>query len=773
MGILSRTLLKETAAGALLGTTLFTFILFLRSLGRLFEQLVTSRSDLDQIGALFLLIIPPALTFTIPVGVLVGALIALGRMSGDGEIIAMRAAGIPSRRLLIPILLFSFAGFCLAFYTSCFLTPWATRETYRILNQIGAAQLTAEIRPRIFEEQFPNRVLYVEDVVPGPVVRWKRVLIADMRPPAERDGAGERGEGPRITLALEALATPDLAQNRIQLSLLNQSSFEVGKDPAEYFSTAAPRGEQALDAPRRSEQKARDFQELEMLPLYKQAKVSVEAAIEFHRRLALPVACLILGALAVPLGVTSRKGGKSSAFAWTVGLAFLYYMGLISAIAVARQGALPPGISVWLPNLLFLALTLVLLTKVEAPSDREWGSGLRDVVATIARRLVERFSPGQKKTWRQGATRFPLVPQIIDTYVLSAFFYYFVALVAAFVLMTHVFTFFELLGDIIKTRTPMPRVGTFHFFLSPLLIYDSAPMAVLVAVLITFSLLSRTNEITAFKACGISAYRLTAPILIAGFLLSGGLFAFDYYIVPEANLIQDAIRNEIKGRPPQTFLSPNRKWIFGRGPWIYHYKHFDSSLGLMAGVSVFEIDRNRFELRRHIYADTARWEPSLKRWVFQNGWMRRFQGIRVVEFQDFRGLTATFPHLEEPPTHFLMEGKQDKQMNFQQLAAYIRELQQSGIDTLKLQVQYHKKFSVPLFALIMALLSAPFAFFSGTRGAMAPVGIALGIAICYLTINRLFEQLGNFGQLSPEFAAWSPDLIFGLAGLYLLMRVRT
>lgn len=772
MGILSRALLKEIATGALLGTVLFTFVLFLRNLGRLFEQLVTSRSSLEQIGVLFVLIIPPALTFTIPVGVLVGVLIALGRMSGDGEIIAMRAAGVPSRRVLIPVLLFSLTGFALAVYISCVVTPWATREMYRILNEISAAQLTAEIRPRIFEEQFPNRVIYVDDVVPGPVVRWKRVMIADMRPATERDGAGERGEGPRITLANEAIAAPDTNDNRIQLSLVNQSSFEVGKDASEYFSSAAPRGEQALDAPRRVEQKARDFQELEMGPLHEQAQSSVEAAIEFHRRLALPVACLILGLLAVPLGVTSRKGGKSSAFALTVALAFFYYMGLISAIAVARQKALPPAVSVWMPNVLFALLAVVLLMKLEAPSDREWSAPIREFFGTRWARLTDRFSRAPKGGARQGI-RLPILPQLIDTYILSSFFYYFVALVTAFVLMTHVFTFFELLGDIIKSQTPMPRVGTFHFFLSPLLLYDSAPMGVLVAVLITFGVLSKTNEITAMKACGVSAYRLTAPVLIAGLLISGGLFAFDYYVVPEANLIQDAIRNEIKGRPPQTFLLPNRKWIFGRGPWIYHYKHFDSSQGLMAGVSVFEIDRSRFELRKHIYAETARWEPTLNRWVFQNGWVRHFRGIRVAEFKDFRGLTATFDELEEPPSHFLIEGKQDKQMNFHQLAAYIRELQQSGIDTLKLQVQYHKKFSVPLFALIMALLSVPFAFFSGSRGAMAPIGIALGIAICYLAVNRLFEQLGNFGQLAPELAAWSPDMIFALAGLYFLMRVRT
>jgi lipopolysaccharide export LptBFGC system permease protein LptF len=112
-------------------------------------------------------------------------------------------------------------------------------------------------------------------------------------------------------------------------------------------------------------------------------------------------------------------------------------------------------------------------------------------------------------------------------------------------------------------------------------------------------------------------------------------------------------------------------------------------------------------------------------------------------------------------------------MNFQTLAAYIRELQQSGFNTIALQVQYHKKFSVPLFAVIMALISIPFSFVAGTRGAMAGVGVSFAIAIAYWSVSMLFEQIGNLNQLPPEVAAWSPDALFTLTGLYFLMRMRT
>jgi lipopolysaccharide export LptBFGC system permease protein LptF len=112
-------------------------------------------------------------------------------------------------------------------------------------------------------------------------------------------------------------------------------------------------------------------------------------------------------------------------------------------------------------------------------------------------------------------------------------------------------------------------------------------------------------------------------------------------------------------------------------------------------------------------------------------------------------------------------------MNFLQLDRYIRDLQQSGFDTVRLQVQFYRKFSVPLFAAIMAIIAVPFAFLVGNRGAMTGIGVSIAVAITYLGIGILFEKVGEVNQLPPAMAAWAPDGIFSLAGLYLLMRMRS
>src|SRR5262249_7086633 len=152
-----------------------------------------------------------------------------------------------------------------------------------------------------------------------------------------------------------------------------------------------------------------------------------------------------------------------------------------------------------------------------------------------------------------------------------------------------IYFFFELVPDMLRNNISLLTMFTYLFFLTPELVYTLLPLSLLVAVLVTFGVMSKQNEITAFKACGISLYRLAIPILTGSILLSGGLFAFDFYYVPGANIKQDALRDQIKGRLTRTYFRPDRKWIMGQGSRIYYYEYFDTSNNEMAGVSVFEL----------------------------------------------------------------------------------------------------------------------------------------------------------------------------------------
>jgi LPS export ABC transporter permease LptG len=283
--------------------------------------------------------------------------------------------------------------------------------------------------------------------------------------------------------------------------------------------------------------------------------------------------------------------------------------------------------------------------------------------------------------------------------------------------------------------------------------------------------MTKNNEVTAFKAAGVSVYRLAVPVLFAAFVVSSLLFVFDHYYIPNANRRQEALRSQIKNKPVQTYLRPDRQWVYGMGRRIYNYRYLDPREAIMSKVNVYEFSQHDFRVEHQISADRAQWRPDQRRWVFSKGLSNKTDKLGNDTGALFE--QASFPELVEPPSWFVKEEKQYKEMNFQELGRYIREVRASGLDTVRLQVQYHKKFAVPLFALIMALLSVPFAFIAGSRGAMTGVGISFGITIAYFSVGTLFEQIGNLNQLPPAMAAWSPDVLFVLCGLYFMTRMRT
>ncbi len=129
-------------------------------------------------------------------------------------------------------------------------------------------------------------------------------------------------------------------------------------------------------------------------------------------------------------------------------------------------------------------------------------------------------------------------------------------------------------------------------------------------MLVTLGILAKNNELVAFKAAGISLYRVSLPLLIAGLILSGGLLVLDDTYVPHANQRQDELWNEMKGRPPQTYFSPLHQWIFGENAKIYNYELFDAGHNFFGGLSVFELDPATFQVRRRVYAARAHWDPQ-------------------------------------------------------------------------------------------------------------------------------------------------------------------
>jgi LPS export ABC transporter permease LptG/LPS export ABC transporter permease LptF len=773
---LSRYIFREILSSALLGTILASFVLFLQRADPIFELLVGSNGANAQIVLeLFALAIPGVLPYTIPFGVLVGILIGLGRMASDGEIVAMRAAGVSSQRVIAPVLLFAAIGAGFGAYVTLRLTPECLRRYTSLVNKLEETHLSADITPRVFVENFPNTILYVGNVKPGEPAVWGPVFVADIGAPEKRStGLRDQAVGPMITVADQALVVPDLKNNRMQLSLRNYATHEMGKDLTSR-DTSAPMGQQALVASPPTQTALRSVgMSTHQLRVYPRSKPDwIEYQIELHRRFALPVACIMLAMVGIPLGIATRKGGKSAGYVNAIFVAFFcYYLAFASLTRLAQTKNQPWLL--WSPNAAFLVVGTVLLTRMERPGDSSFFENLKARAGDLLERLKSK-SPSGGSRW--SGLRLPILPQLIDTYILSNFIFYLALVLASFTSLGLIFNFFDLLNDMLRNHIPLSMMFRYLFFYSPQLIYQLLPVCVLVGVLAALGVMSKQNEITAFKACGVSLFRLSAPILVGGILLSGSLFAFDYYYVAPSNRTQDELRDHIKGRQTQTYLRPDRTWRMGSdGSRIYYYRFFDNAgeESVMHDAFVFELDRKTFRLVRQIYAEEARWSSHLKTWIFVNGWNCTYEDYACTGTNHSIYKTRSFDELSEKPEYFLNEALKDQQMNFLQLDSYIKDLAQSGFEgTVKLQVRLYRKFSVPFFALIMGMLAIPFGFLVGNRGAMAGIGVSLGIAICYLALDTLFEKLGDASLLTPPVAAWSPDAVFGLAGLYLLLRMRS
>jgi len=371
-------------------------------------------------------------------------------------------------------------------------------------------------------------------------------------------------------------------------------------------------------------------------------------------------------------------------------------------------------------------------------------------------------------------TSFPL---LLDEYVMRSYATNFFMALGAFVLLYVIFTFFELMGDIIRNQTPFVVVGEYLFNLVPYIISAVTPLCSLLAVLITFGALNRNSELTAMKATGISLYRVLAPVLVLAAILASALFAFDEYYLPGANRRQQQLRAEIKDKPAQTFILAGRKWISGPTDTagaparIFYYQAFDQVRDVFANLTVFEFDPQTFTLQRRIFAESVRWDPTVNAWVFEKGWQRSFSGETIASYHPFS--VDTFPEIREQPAYFVKEDKPSDEMSYGELSTYIADLRQSGFDTIKLSVQLENKLAIPAITFVMAILAVPFAVSMGKRGGLVGIAAAIGVAIAYWIVAGVFSSMGNIATLPPLLAAWSPDLLFGIAGTYLLLRTPT
>jgi len=630
------------------------------------------------------------------------------------------------------------------------------------------------VQPRVFEERFPKMVLYVNDVLAGGT-KWRGVFVA------ETGGEG----GSRITLADSASAFAEPKQGKVELHLQGGTTHEFSREDANHYSvTLFGQSDWPIEVSgltsARPRQRSIPEQSMKELTAERNAG-SREASVELQTRLAFPVACFVFALVAVPLGAQPRRGGRAAGSLLAVLLIAAYYLLLIMGAGLARQGKISPAAGIWMANGILAVLGLALLPRMEQfRGESRWLRPLGYLSRRIrlarrrraqarARAAAALVANGERSP-ESPAPSSGSFPRLMDLYILRKFFFHFAVFLAVFVFLYEAFTFFELLDDIGRGRVPFLTVVQYFEYLTPFLVYNLAPLAGLVAVLVTLGIMSKNNEIVAIKASGLSLFRVAMPLLLAGLTLATMLLLLDDTYLPYFNQRQDALHNQIKGRPTQTYTHPQR-WILGENSKFYNYDVFDQENNLFGGLTVLELDPSDFHLRRRIFATRARWSDAQHLWKLESGWIREFSDGTVTKFETFAAAAPS--ELSEPPSYFNREVRQAFQMSVGELSSYINGLHHAGFDVATLMVQWHKKIAYPLMAPVSMLLAIPFAFLVGTRGAIGGVALGVGIAVAYWAIAKLLDAMGGVGQLPPFLAGWSPDIIFFFLGMYFFFKMPT
>jgi len=784
MRTLRRAIFLEISASFGLGILAFNIVLLTNEVSRrLMETLVQENITLQEATFIFLCVLPKILTFSIPMSALLGILICFGRLSADNEITAMRSSGIGLKNLCSPVLCFATAAGILALWNSNIWSPQALHELVLLKDKIAFKSATTAIQTGVFEERFSDRVLYIRDATPDKRY-WRGIFLADL---SDHDS-------PKTTFARRGYISNDIEQNgEPQLHLSKGASYEIkaGKEGTvqvvSFDETTVPLYSGIRPPPKASKDKR--ILEMDSLELYEnffspQSSMDSDpitfrkAIIELNRRLALPFAVVVFSILGLPLGVVTKKGGKSVGFVISLVIFLIYFILFSQGIAFSESGHLPAFMGPWVSNLAFLVLGLFLL--VTAEKRFAWSKVLGPLTAIIRKRLPKIFTLKPfnlnaslfRGGWTHGSRFQSPIPVTLDKYVVFGFLKFFLLVLAAFTIIFVTFTFFELLSDILEQEVGNQVVMNYFFYLMPHILVLMVPFSVLVAVLVNFSLLTRTSQIVAIKSAGISLYRLSSSVLAVALLMSALSFGLQEYILPAANQKQDDLRRIIKGRKAQT-KRPVRKWMMGEANRIFHYKFFDDNLNIFHKIIILDFEPETFVVTQVISAEKALWDKDRSSWMFEKGWVQGFEENRANRDKFLNFEKKIVPEINETPLYFKKEVRQSSQMSYQELKKHIEDLKQSGFDVVRLTVALHKKVAFPLVPLIMGMIAVPFAFSTGKRGSLYGIGLSIFIGISYWVFQGFFEQLGSAGKLTPLLAAWAPNLIFGAGGIHLLFTIRT
>ena len=355
--------------------------------------------------------------------------------------------------------------------------------------------------------------------------------------------------------------------------------------------------------------------------------------------------------------------------------------------------------------------------------------------------------------------------RLLDRYIARQWIGVFLALVVGLPWLFVVADITDHLDNYLARGLSRGAVAMSYVYFLPQFIFWSLPIAGLVATVFTIGNMTRHQEISAAKAGGVSFYRLIAPIVLLASLMSVAAVGLGE-LIP----ITTRKRLEVLGEKKYSTATFRTNFVFQAGDGnMLAIRRLDSERDEIQGV-VIERDATPERLGVHLTALNGRWRPE-GGWTMWQGYVRLLdtaEGEQAFQFDSARVMG-----LEETPEELMAEPKEPEEMGYEEMSDFIDAIERSGGDIRKMRVERAQKIALPLALFVIVLFGAPLSTSSRRGGAAFGVGVSLAVTLVYLLLFKVGTAIGSSGALDPLVAAWAPNALFFVAGLVLLVRVRT
>lgn len=770
----------------LLAAGVTTFLLLIRALFVLADLFIARNVELGTVVRLLLLGVPNILALTLPIGTLFAVLMTAARWAADSELIAMQACGVPLRRVARPLVALAVLVFAGDVALTVAIMPAANAQLSGLTRKIAFSAANAAVEQKVFAEDFPGQLLYVDKIDRG-TGRWHGILLFDTSNPTQESlvtaDSGDLAIDPHdgsAWLNLQDTTThllrpdePDSYRKNDNNELrIRLRQAPVGSGQTTQLGVRETSTRALLDRVRRAGGADTD-----------QAR---EALVELNKRVAIPAAAIVFALVGFPLGIRNRRGGKGFGLTASVGLVVAYYVLLNNGELFATSGKIPVGVGMWLPNLVLLLVAAALFHRASRGAAGGGGGSTLAAFSTTAAALagapfrlagaaLRRLWFGKRDEAAGAADAAPVrVPGtlgIVDRYLLRQCLSFFALVVVAVCALWVAVDLSGNLEDIRRHAVPLVTVASYYLFSIPQILHDTLPLAFLIAFLATATMLERRNETTAFKAAGISLSRVALPLLLLGAASGVGLFFLDDHVTQRAERSKQQLEDVLRGRKvARSYRATDRPYVFlPDGRTLVNFLEFDPDTNTLIRPSVFVFDQ-RFNLRTRYMAKRATFVNG--KWRAEGAWSRTFMADATPEFVSYPG-PVDLP-LSVRPDYFGREYRRPEQMSFGELRRYISTLRAAGYRVDRLVVQLNQKVAYPFSLVLLAWLALPFAFRPGrSRSAIGGIALALVLGMAYFGLTALVTQLGEAALVPPALASWTPTVVFALLAVNRHTTLRT